>query len=208
MSHVNRLAFPTHSHKTYHNILHLVQLLSNQVSWDTLHDKLIVIDVPPCPLEPKIKNVTHSSPVSPTCRQRRRAYVSSLLKTPGGRLGFVFRSSRWLGVSASRSLASSDDFVIGRLLTIASISHRNVCRQSSFRVCSFRRFLAMLLTVLICRSHTPPWWEPAGGLNIHSTFFCSIALWIADWFHWFSASLNCRSAPTKLVPLSDRISLT
>ena len=68
-----------------------------------------------------------------TCWQRRHAYVSFLRNTPGGRLGFIFSSSRWLGVRASGLFASSDDFVIGRLVTTTLISYRNICRQSSLR---------------------------------------------------------------------------
>ena len=91
-----------------------------------------------------------------TCRQRRRAYKSSLQNTPGGRFGCILSSRKWLGVRASTSHGSSYNFIIGRMLIIDSISHRNVCRQSSFRICSLRRTFAMFLTVLIWRSRTPP----------------------------------------------------
>ncbi len=55
-----------------------------------------------------------------TCRQRRRAYVSSLRNTPCGRFGFVFSSSRWLGVRVSGLFAS---FCDRRLVTTTLISH-------------------------------------------------------------------------------------
>ena len=70
-----------------------------------------------------------------TCLHLRRAYRSSFWNCPGGRDGVVLRSRRWFGVSASRSLGFVEAFVIGRLLRIASASHKTVW---SPRLCTFR----------------------------------------------------------------------
>lgn len=126
-----------------------------------------------------------------TCFQRRRAYWSSLVKIPEGMLGCVFSSNKWLGVSASRSLRSSDVLVMGLLLMIASTSHMMVWRPSSSSGWSLSTELRIFLTVRICLSHTPPWWEAAGVLNIHLIPLCIMVLCI---FAWFSFSTSSRSS--------------
>ena len=94
-----------------------------------------------------------------TCRQRRTLLLSFFENLPGGTEDPGCSSSRWLGVSASRSLGSSDTFVIGRPFTIDSTSHTRVLIPSSSIVCSLINALNTFLTVLIHLSHTPPWWE-------------------------------------------------
>lgn len=65
-------------------------------------------------------------------------HTSASWKTPGGNDGKIFRSSRRLGVNASRSWGSMDALTIGRPLTIASTSQRSVWRPSSSRFCVFK----------------------------------------------------------------------
>ena len=62
----------------------------------------------------------------------------------------------------------------GRLtpLLLGVRSHIRVLIPSSSIVCSLINALNIFLTVLMHLSHTPPWWEPAGGLNVHLIFFC------------------------------------
>ena len=64
----------------------------------------------------------------------------------------------------------------------------------------------ILLTDRICRSHTPPMCEAAGGLNIHWILFSLSSSWTRPWFHSAISRRSSRSAPTKLVPLSDLMS--
>ena len=143
-----------------------------------------------------------------TCFQRLLEYVSSLLKMPGGMLGWDFSSNKWLGVRGSRSFGSSETLVSGLLLMMLSTSHMIVCRQSSFTACSFNRELRILRTVRICLSQTPPWWEAAGLLNIHLIPLGWKAFSILSLSSCWTASLNSLSAATKFVPLSLRMTVT
>ncbi len=110
------------------------------------------------------------------CLHRRRAYTSALWKIPGGNDGVVFKSNKWLGVSASKSLGSVDSFVMGQPLVSASTSQRTVWRLSSSRCCVLKVEFSSFLTDLINISHEPPWCEPVGGLKIHLIPFCKRVL--------------------------------
>ena len=109
-----------------------------------------------------------------TCRQRRTLELSFLENFPGGMEGPGCSNSRWFGVNASTSFGSSDTFVIGRRsrLILLRTSGCSALRRP-LTAQSLTNALNTFLTVLIHRSHTPPWREPAGGLNIHVIFFCS-----------------------------------
>ena len=77
--------------------------------------------------------------------------------------------SRWLFVKGSKSQGSSETLGMGRPFTMASTSHIRVVRPSLSSTCSVIKAFKTLHTVQIHHSHTPPWWEPTGGLNIHLT---------------------------------------
>ena len=55
------------------------------------------------------------------------------------------------------------------------------------------------------RSHTPPKWDPDGGLNSHLMLLCKRYSWIWLSFHLEIASRSSLFPPTKLEPLSDLI---
>ena len=85
---------------------------------------------------------------------------------------------------------------------MASTSHRSVCRVSSFITCSLRRAAKTFRVVLMHLSHIPPWWDAAGGLNIHFTPCWRNASRMRCWFHWVMLLWISFSPPTNLVPLS------
>ena len=123
-----------------------------------------------------------------TCLHLSLEYMSSLANIPGGN-GWLYRKRRrWLGVRGSRSRTSSETFVKALLFTIDSASHMNVDSPSSSSTCSLTSAFKTFLTVLMQRSHGPPWWDPHGGLNVHWTF-----LW------------SRKSAIFFLVPFFDRV---
>ena len=132
--------------------------------------------------------------------------MSFSLNNPGGMLAGRW-ISRWLGVSGSRSLGSSEIGVSGLLFTIPSAITNNVVSISLVGTCSVIIANRTRRTVLICRSQTPPMCDAAGGLNIQRMPRCPKTSCILSWFHASSSFLSSRSAPTKFVPLSDRISL-
>ena len=132
--------------------------------------------------------------------------MSSLENTPGGIVDPARRRSRRLGVSTLISFASSDTLVIGLPFPIDSTSHISVFRPSSSKTCCFSNAFMTFLTVLIHLSHTPPWWEAAGGLNVHLISCCKRNSWTWLWFHSWSPFRNSFSPLTKFPPLSDLIS--
>ena len=111
------------------------------------------------------------------------------------------------GVRISGMVGSVETVTKGRLLTIAVTSAMKVertlcvrCLGPSSASIEFKTFL----TFPIILSHTPPIWEPWGGLKTHShrslprqvsTVCLSISL---------NAASNSLHAPMKLVPLSER----
>lgn len=113
---------------------------------------------------------------------------------------------KWLGVRASKSSGSSDAATNGRLFIMNSTSANKVLRANSFNsgspVIIFRCFFA----VCTKRSHTPDIWGVAGGWNTHFIRLFIISLSISFWSNSSRVCRNSRFAPTKLVPLSDRIS--
>ncbi len=97
---------------------------------------------------------------------------------------------------------------MGLLLKINSTSQSTVLSASSSRLCALKVELSTFLTEQIRSSHSPPWCDPVGVLKVHSIPFNMSASLICSKFHPSIARLNSCSAPTKLVPLSDRNSLT
>ena len=67
------------------------------------------------------------------------------------------------------SLGSDEAAVIGLLLTIRSTSVKSIERNSSVKTDPPAITFKTHLTEPIIRSHTPPWWLAAGGLNFHVT---------------------------------------
>ncbi len=106
-----------------------------------------------------------------TWRHLRLEYRSALSKTPGDIDGFTFSSSKWFGVRGSKSFGSLDTLVMGRLLIIASTSHKSVWRLSSSRDCCFTMELRIFRTVRICRSQTSMVGSSWGVENPSYTFF-------------------------------------
>jgi len=90
-----------------------------------------------------------------------------------------------------------------------STFYRKLGKLSSSIICVPRSALRILRMVRIQRSHTPPKWEPYGGLKIHLTLFCRRLSWILLRFHELilDSLISC-SPPVKLVALSNLISLT
>ena len=76
------------------------------------------------------------------------------------------------------------DLVIGLPLTTDSTSHIRVLSDSSSNCCSFRVAKTTFLTVRMHLSHTPPWWDPAGGSKVHLTFCCrELRVYVFDSSH-------------------------
>ena len=97
--------------------------------------------------------------------------------------------------------------MIGRLLMIPSATTSRVVSISWERICSRVNPAKTFLTVRICRSQTPPMCEAAGGLNSQRIPLSLSSSWMRPVFHAVISRRSSRSAPTKLVPLSDRMSL-
>lgn len=109
-----------------------------------------------------------SSAMYCTCLHLLLMYRSDFSNRPGGKVGLPFNRRIWFGVSASKSLGSSETLVSGRSLSIASTSQNSVCRPSSSSVCCPATEVSTLRTERIRRSQTPPWCEAAGVLKRHS----------------------------------------
>lgn len=104
-----------------------------------------------------------------SCFHHQPAYWSSFVKTPDGRLGRVFSNSRWLGVRASQSLASSDVLVIGHYHnTWQSLlymkGYRALTQESVSRV-----WATSILTTLIVRAR----WR-----THHISWQCFVFAWL------------------------------
>ena len=127
---------------------------------------------------------------------------------PGGRDGRSLRSSRWLGVRHVRSWGSLELLVRGRPLSTDSTSARRVLSPSPSKTCSFVSPSKMRRVDRIRRSQAPPWWDALGALKHQVTSFWRRKASTCAWFHSCIACLSSLCAPTKLVPLSDRISFT
>ena len=116
-------------------------------------------------------------------------------------------SNRWFGVNGWRSLGSSETAQRGLELRVASTSVRTVASTSSSTRLSPSVAFRAVRVLRISLSHTPLAWEALGGWNTHwhCLYRSSSLIW-----HWFQFSIAClisRSAPTKLVPLSEYINL-
>lgn len=123
-------------------------------------------------------------------------------------MGLPFNWNKWFEVQASMSFGSSESGVIGRSFSIASTSHKIVCRASSSNTCWFATEHNTLFTSCTKRSHTSPWWARRWGLKVHFMPSCMRLNWILLWFSSNMACFNSRFELTKLVPLSEQNSLT
>ena len=113
-------------------------------------------------------------------------------------------NSKWLGVRGTSSVTSSLHLVKGRELMILSTSQNTVCKISSVKRPQFvSTAIKTFRMVLIWRSHTPPWWEAKGGLNIHSTSRRRAAAITFSRSKLRRLLASSILAPTKFVPLSD-----
>ena len=128
---------------------------------------------------------------------------SSSLNSPGGALAGRW-ISKWLGVRGSKSLGSSEAGVRGLLLMIPSATTNKVVSISLVGTCSVIMVNKILRTDLIWRSQTPPMCDAAWGLNNQRMPRWLIASCILSLLHASISLRSSRSAPTKLVPLSER----
>lgn len=111
------------------------------------------------------------------------------------------------GVRTDGSLASSVMVVSGREFTIAHTSARNVESMSWVKPFTpFRRSIQSKIQQVtpIMRSQAPPKWEACGGLNIHAhSLLCRYLCTKGFSTNWWTICSSF-TAPTKLVPLSER----
>uniref|UniRef100_A0A8D8G481 (northern house mosquito) hypothetical protein n=1 Tax=Culex pipiens TaxID=7175 RepID=A0A8D8G481_CULPI len=115
---------------------------------------------------------------------------------------------KWPGVRASYESGDAESWHKGREFKHASICVKTVERSSYVSAVfpsTTRRCFFILFTAA---SQIPPMWGADGVMNVHFT--------LRSDRYWLTARLNsgdcrcsrmCRSAPTKLVPWSDQISL-
>ena len=136
--------------------------------------------------------------------------MSGAVKAPGGGITtFVFKVSRFIGLSGIMLLTSLNKSVVkGREFTITSPSISKVHNNSSFRLVPwvFNKEVKIVLALLICLSHTPPILLADGGFSFHSIHSPPLSLMKSLIFSWSisaKAFLNLEEAPTKLLPLSD-----
>ena len=141
--------------------------------WDNIvYCKIPLLLVPFLPFLKRGKIFTYPASPKHVCKVlylTPAAFAVRVLLREGTRGTGRSRSQQkqMVGVKGSKSRGSSETLVMGRPFTMASTSHIRVVRPSSSSTCSFVMALKTLRTVRIHRSHTPPWWEPAGGLNVH-----------------------------------------
>ena len=133
--------------------------------------------------------------------------ISSFTKVPGGKALTVLCNNRWFGVNGWRSLGSSETAKRGLELGVASTSVRTVASTSSSTRLSPSIAFRAVRVLRISLSHTPLAWEALGGWNTHWHPLCRSSSLIWHWFQFSIACLISRSAPTKLVPLSEYINL-
>ena len=132
-------------------------------------------------------------------------YLSLSWNTPIGKDILLPSMSKWFGVKGVSSFTSLLHFVSGRPFTTFSTSPKNVWRESSVNLAFLWRIAVNnLRMVRISLSHTPPWCDARGVLNIHSVLnrraVCTILL-RSNWRRLFDNSLF---PPTKFVALSHR----
>lgn len=98
----------------------------------------------------------------------------------------------------------------GLEIIIASTSHMSVRNDSSSKQRPYSSIKPerTFLVDLIWRSHTPPMWLAAGGLEIQSMFSFSNLTRISSGSNSSMAWSNSFCTPTKFVPLSLLIFLT
>ena len=134
-----------------------------------------------------------------------RRYVSLSKNLPNLWEKFPLINSKWLGVRGTSSVTSSLHLVKGCELIILSKSQNTVCKISFVKRPQFvSTAIRTFRMILIWRSHTPPWWEAKGGLNIHSTSRRRSAAITFSRSKLRRLMASSTLAPTKFVPLSDQ----
>ena len=88
-----------------------------------------------------------------------------------------------------------------------SISHKIVTSASPVNIWWFVNDFNDRLTCFVSDSYTPPIHGLDGGLNFHSVLYGLNFDVTSSKSTFFSANFNSFSAPTKLVPLSEKIML-
>ena len=129
-------------------------------------------------------------------------FISLLLNFPELKFDDEKQIKRWFGVSAPRSVISSClPFKMG------ATSHKKVW-QSPVKITFFMMAFKEGFTDLIRDSQIPPILGLTHGLKIHVISFWLKHLTILGWSNYQTHDFNSLLAPTKLVPLYDRITCT
>ena len=140
--------------------------------------------------------------------------MSSFWKIPGGgKTTLVFMVRIELGDKGRLVGSCRFSTVRGRELTIHSASDNRVLKDSSSREVEWSRSIAVntFRTERIWRSHTPLMWLAAGGFffqTIQSQDCSRRKELTRSWSMRLKAFRHSFSAPTKFLPLSEKISLT
>ena len=116
---------------------------------------------------------------------------------------------RWSGVRTGRSFKSDEVGLSGRELRMASISITRVLRCSKVKSSVPTMRMRWHLNDFTATSHMPPKCGELGGLKRHcicrsARKVCILSWWSSD-RRRLRSSFNSLLAPTKLVPLSERI---
>ena len=110
---------------------------------------------------------------------------------------------KWLGVKASKSVASELTGTSGREFRLCSTKQNVVVKISSVSRRFPRIARKMCLKLLTIRSQTPPWWGALGGFNFHWIRYLTSVSDKVCWFQVDTFCTNSFSLATKFVPLSD-----
>ena len=137
-----------------------------------------------------------------------RKFISSSTKLSGLKLFDSFQSSMWFGVNALWPFGSFDVLVRSLEFSRDSISQRNVYNDSSVKSLSWTITFSARLTDLIRDAQATPIHGITGELKIHSIWQWPKKLFILFWWKFLIHDFNSFSAPTKFLPLSERIILT
>ena len=138
------------------------------------------------------------------CQRFHGLKTSSRSSASGANFPPTCPTRKWFGVSGERSLGSELTNVIGRECSKRSAPQIAVWSSSSKTSASPRMALIAFLALLIIASKMPPKCGVEGGLNFHSMQYCRVvSCAILSWSRACTNSCSSRSAPTKLVPLSE-----
>ena len=155
-----------------------------------------------------VPNVSKTCLTAWTERHFFRKFILLLLMFRGLKFDDEEPMKRWLGVSGSRSVMSLLMPVKDLPFKIDSTLHKKVWRQSLVKILSFMMAFKQHFTDLIRYSQILPIQGLTDGLKIQIHV---ISLWIRHLIIlvWSNChDFNPFSAPTKLVPLSGRITCT